>query len=61
MKSLETLYTPQEAAAYLKLGVWKVYDLCKTGTIRSFKIGNRIRIRESALIMLSEQLERICA
>jgi excisionase family DNA binding protein len=43
------LLTPEEAAQVLRVGRSKVYDLIRTGTLRSVKIGGSRRISISAL------------
>ena len=43
------LFTAEEAAEILKVGRCKVFDLLRTGDLRSIKIGGSRRIPRSAL------------
>lgn len=43
------LYTTEEAAASLSIGVTKTKDLLRSGDLRSLKIGRHRRISVSAL------------
>ena len=50
------LYTPEEAAEALRLGRSKVYDLMRTGALRSVKIGGSRRIPVAALRLFVDSL-----
>lgn len=43
------LMTPEEAAEALRVGRAKVYDLMRTGALRSVKIGGSRRVPRTAL------------
>jgi excisionase family DNA binding protein len=43
------LLTPEEAAAALRVGRWRVYDLMRSGALRSVKIGGSRRVSATAL------------
>lgn len=45
----QTIYTPAEAAEVLRISRDYVYDLCRSGTLRSFKIGRSLRIDSKAI------------
>lgn len=40
----DDILTPQEVGKMLKIGLNKVYDLLRSGEIKSFKIGQKTRI-----------------
>jgi excisionase family DNA binding protein len=44
------LLTPEEAAAQLRISRRRVYDLIKSGAVRSKKIGSSRRIPREALV-----------
>jgi excisionase family DNA binding protein len=46
---LALLVTPEEAASRLRIGRSKVYELLRTGELRSIKIGGSRRITTEAL------------
>jgi excisionase family DNA binding protein len=54
---LTLLLTPEEAAKALSVGRSKVYELMRTGALRSVKIGGSRRISASALAEFIEGLE----
>ncbi len=43
------VYTVEEAAQVLKISRWKIFDLIRTGQLRSVKIGGLRRIPCSAV------------
>lgn len=45
----QQIYTPAEAAEVLRISRDFVYDLCRSGALRSFKIGRALRIDASAI------------
>jgi excisionase family DNA binding protein len=51
-----TLFTVDEAAARLRVSRWSVYNLIRSGQLRTIKIGRR---RLVPLDALSECLERL--
>jgi excisionase family DNA binding protein len=55
--TLTTLLTPEEAAQVLRVGRSKVYELMRTGELRSVKIGGSRRISAVALAEFVAQLE----
>jgi excisionase family DNA binding protein len=54
---LTLLLTPEEAAKALSVGRSKVYELMRTGALRSVKIGGSRRISASALAEFIQGLE----
>jgi excisionase family DNA binding protein len=52
------LLRPEEAARVLGLGRTKVYDLMRSGTLRSVKVGNSRRDSMAALAEFVDQLDR---
>ena len=44
-KTTEQILTPEEVAAYLRLGRTTTYSLLSSGQIKSFKVGRRRLIR----------------
>jgi excisionase family DNA binding protein len=50
------LYTPEEAAEALRLGRSTVYDLIRTGALRSVKIGGSRRIPVAAVRLFVDSL-----
>jgi excisionase family DNA binding protein len=55
------LLTPQEAAQALRVGRSKVYDLIRSGALRSVKIGGSRRISATALAEFVAALEQDAA
>jgi excisionase family DNA binding protein len=55
------LLTPEEAAHALRVGRSKVYDLMRSGSLRSVKIGGSRRISATALAEYVAALERQAA
>lgn len=53
-KVSEELITPEEAASYLKMTIWSVYQYIKAGKIKAVKLGRSYRIREDNLLALLE-------
>lgn len=53
----QTIYTPGEAAEVLRLSRHKVYELCNSGQLRSFKIGRARRIAAAAIADFVAELE----
>jgi excisionase family DNA binding protein len=51
------LLTPEEAALSLRVGRSKVYELMRSGAIRSVKIGGSRRISTTALAEYVAELE----
>lgn len=48
--AIQSYYTPAEAADVLRISRDHVYELCRSGQLRSFKIGPRaLRIDASAI------------
>jgi excisionase family DNA binding protein len=45
----EEIMTPEEAAAYLKVGKWALYRSMKSGTVPAKKIGGVWRLSKRAL------------
>lgn len=45
----QSIYTPAEAAAYLRCSRDLVYELCASGALRSFKLGRSRKISADAL------------
>lgn len=41
--------SPDEAATWLRLSTWTVYEQVKLGTLASKRIGRRVRIPKAAL------------
>jgi excisionase family DNA binding protein len=58
---LTLLLTPEEAAKALRVGRSKVYDLIRSGTLRSVKIGGSRRISATALAEFVTALEQDAA
>lgn len=58
---LTLLLTPEEAAHALRVGRSKVYDLMRSGALRSVKIGGSRRVSATALTEYVTQLERSAA
>lgn len=52
------LLTPEEAAQALRVGRSKVYDLMRSGQLRSVKIGGSRRVSAQALVEYVAALER---
>jgi excisionase family DNA binding protein len=50
------LYTVPEVMALTGLGRWKVYDLIRSGTLTTVKIGSCRRVPSTALHELVERL-----
>jgi excisionase family DNA binding protein len=59
--SLTLLLTPEEAAKALRVGRSKVYDLMRSGMLRSVKIGGSRRVSATALKEFVAALEREAA
>ena len=59
--SLTLLLTPEEAAKALRVGRSKVYDLIRSGALRSVKIGGSRRISATALAEFVAALEQDAA
>lgn len=55
------LLTPEEAASALRVGRSKVYDLMRSGVLRSVKIGGSRRISATTLAEFVAILERDAA
>ncbi|MGI5268874.1 helix-turn-helix domain-containing protein [Nonomuraea sp. CA-218870] len=55
------LLRPEEAADYLGIGRTKVYELIRSGALRSVRIGTLRRIPASALTEFVTQLEQEAA
>jgi excisionase family DNA binding protein len=55
------LLTPEEAAYALRVGRSKVYELIRSGALRSVKIGGSRRVSATALAEYVAQLERDAA
>ena len=51
------LLTPTEAARCLSVGRSKVYELMRTGELRSVKLGGSRRVPRAALVELVASLE----
>ncbi|WP_246178521.1 helix-turn-helix domain-containing protein [Actinomadura decatromicini] len=51
------LWRPEQAAVMLGIGRTKVYDLIRTGALRSVRLGGSRRIPASALTEFVAQLE----
>jgi excisionase family DNA binding protein len=49
-EDLPDLCTPEEGRAFLQIGRNTMYDLLKSGAIRSHKYGHLIRIPKAALL-----------
>ncbi len=49
MDSLPLLMTAREAGAVLRIGRSKVYELIRSGELRSIRIGSQIRIPKDAI------------
>ncbi len=43
------IYKVADAAAYLRIGVNKCYQIVRSGELKSFKVGKSIRITKTAL------------
>jgi len=52
------LLRPEEAARVLGLGRTKVYDLMRSGALRSVKVGNSRRVSMAALAEFVDQLDQ---
>jgi excisionase family DNA binding protein len=55
---LRLLLRPEEAARVLGLGRTKVYDLMRSGSLRSVKVGNSRRVSMAALADFVDQLDQ---
>jgi len=55
------LLTPEEAARALRVGRSKVYDLMRSGALRSVKIGGSRRVSATALADYVARLEQDAA
>jgi excisionase family DNA binding protein len=55
---VQMLYRPEEAAQVLRIGRTRLFDLIRSGELRSIKIGNSRRVSATAL---SEFVERLSA
>ena len=53
----QAIFTPAEAAVYLRCSRDLVYELCASGALRSFKIGRSRRIGRDALLEFVESCE----
>jgi excisionase family DNA binding protein len=53
------LFSPVEAAAHLSVGRSKIYELIRTGELRSVKIGGCRRIPRAALAEFVSRLEAV--
>jgi len=51
------LFTPEDAARTLRIGRPKVYDLMRTGALRSIKVGGSRRISARALAEYVQSLD----
>ena len=49
----------ETAATYLDVSKWLVYDLCRSGQLRSVKLGRLLRIPRSALLTFGEEEQEI--
>lgn len=49
MQTLDRLWTPDEAAAFLQISRRTVYDMANRGTIPAIKVGGQMRFRCQAL------------
>lgn len=58
---LTLLLTPEEAARALRVGRGKIYELIRSGDLRSVKIGGLRRISAAALAEFVATLEREAA
>lgn len=52
------LFTPDDVARTLSLGRHKVYDLLRTGELRSIKLGHSRRVTAKALMAYVDSLDR---
>lgn len=50
---LPELLTPHEAAAWLGISLWSVYDLVRRGEIQHAKLGRHVRITRRGLAKLA--------
>jgi excisionase family DNA binding protein len=53
INELPELMTPHEAAAWLGVSVWSVYDLARRGDIASTRLGRNVRIQRRGLAQLA--------
>jgi excisionase family DNA binding protein len=56
-----TLFTIDEAAAQLRVSRWTVYNLIRSGQLRTIKIGRRRLVPIDALSECLEQLKELVA
>jgi excisionase family DNA binding protein len=48
-REVEAVLTVAEVAAQLKMSHYRVYELCRTGTLQSYKCGKSVRVKPSAV------------
>ena len=46
----ETMLTPEDVAKFLNVNKVKVYDLAKSGKLKSHKIGSLLRFRKEEVL-----------
>ena len=56
-----TLFTIDEAAAQLRVSRWSVYNLIRSGQLRTIKIGRRRLVPIDALTECLEHLKELAA
>jgi excisionase family DNA binding protein len=56
-----TLFTIDEAAAQLRVSRWSVYNLIRSGQLRTIKIGRRRLVPLDALTECLEHLKELAA
>ena len=56
-----TLFTIDEAAAQLRVSRWSVYNLIRSGQLRTIKIGRRRLVPFDALTECLEHLKELAA
>jgi excisionase family DNA binding protein len=56
-----TLFTIDEAAAQLRVSRWSVYNLIRSGQLRTIKIGRRRLVSLDALTECLERLKELAA
>jgi excisionase family DNA binding protein len=56
-----TLFTIDEAATRLRVSRWSVYNLIRSGQLRTIKIGRRRLVPIDALAECLEQLKELAA
>jgi excisionase family DNA binding protein len=56
-----TLFTIDEAAARLRVSRWSVYNLIRSGELRTIKIGRRRLVPSDALTECLEHLKELAA